>query len=348
MGWTIKVSSDHTDIIKRVWCFLYSSRDDQFVKLFECPIFRPLHSNLSGLFAPIAPNPTFCRHRVHHQSKLDTIVMSLQKLTAELYQLYDQEEYEKCQKILTPIKLELIKHNLLLPTVANSDSKDKINDLKIAERILEIGALSSLLSNNYRGFENYVAQLRPFYSNKQIHAKPEKNTDQTKIISLYLLYLLSQGLVSKFNVELELNYNSKQDQYLLFPVNLEKHLMEGNYIKIWKVLKNDTNLPCKEYGHFLDTLVNALRFEIAKSLEQTYETIPISNCKGLLYFPQEQSDATFESIIKDDLKMTGWTFKDGSITFKNDDDSHKGNVNPNSINLISNVLSYAERIESIV
>lgn len=124
--------------------------------------------------------------------------------------------------------------------------------------------------------------------------------------------------------------------------------MEGNYIKIWKVLKNDTNLPCKEYGHFLDTLVNALRFEIAKSLEQTYETIPISNCKGLLYFPQEQSDATFESIIKDDLKMTGWTFKDGSITFKNDDDSHKGNVNPNSINLISNVLSYAERIESIV
>lgn len=279
--------------------------------------------------------------------------MSLQKLTAELYQLYEQEDYEKCQKLLIPIKLELIKHNLLFPSKQNSDSEDKINDLKIAERILEIGALSSLLSNNYQGFENHVAQLRPFYANVKIHAKPEKNTDQTKIISLYLLYLLSQGLISKFHVELELIYNSKQynvekDQYLLFPVNLEKHLMEGNYIKIWKVLKDDSNLPCKEYGHFKDTLVNALRFEIAKSLEQTYESIPISNCKGLLYLPQEESDSTFESIIKEDLKMTGWTFHNGLITFKKSNDAENGNANPNSTNLISNVLSYAERIESIV
>lgn len=287
-----------------------------------------------------------CLHGIHN-------AMALQKLTAELYQLYEQSDFEKCQKVLTPIKLELVKHNLLLPTAANSDTSDKINDLKIAERILEIGALSSLLGNNYQGFENYVAQLRPFYSNTRIHVKPEKNTDQTKIISLYLLYLLSQGLISKFHVELELIYNSKQynveqDDYLLFPINLEKHLMEGNYIKIWKVLKSDTNLPCMEYSHFLDTLVNALRFEIAKSLEQTYETIPISNCKGLLYYPQEQSDATFESIIKGDLKMSGWVFHDGVITFKNRDESETDVSNPTSASLITNVLSYAERIESIV
>ena len=80
--------------------------------------------------------------------------MSLQKLTGELYQLFESGKYTQCQKILTPIKIELIKHNLLVPLASNSTNKDQLNDLQIAERILEIGSLASLLSNDYQGFEN--------------------------------------------------------------------------------------------------------------------------------------------------------------------------------------------------
>lgn len=278
--------------------------------------------------------------------------MSLQKLTAELYQLFEQDNYTQCQKLLAPIKIELIKHNLLVPLPSNTKTNDQLNDLKIAERILEIGSLSSLLSNNYQGFENYFAQLRPFYTNEKLHGQKEINTDLTKIISLYLIYLLSQGLISKFHIELEQIYNSTkfnidQDNYLKFPINLEKNLMEGNYIKIWKLLKQDKSLPCKEYSHFIDTLTNALRFEIAKSLEKTYESIPINNCKNLLYFPQEQSDQIFEEILKNDLEVDNWVFENGIITFNNNN-----NINTNSHSdgstIIKNVLSYAEQIESIV
>lgn len=277
--------------------------------------------------------------------------MSLQKLTAELYQLFEKEDYAQCQRLLPPVKIELIKHNLLVPLPSNSSTNNQLNDLKIAERILEIGLLSSLLVNNHQGFENYFAQLRPFYAHPKLHGQKEINTDATKIISLYLLYLLSQGSISKFHIELENIYSCSQydvdkDVFLQFPINLEKNLMEGNYIKIWKLLKQELALPCKEYTHFIDTLINALRFEIARSLEKTYESLPINNCKSLLYYPQEQSDAVFESLLKEELEVDNWDFKDGKVTF-GASGSEKNSVSDNSA-LVTNVLSYAEQLESIV
>ncbi|CAH6718728.1 26S proteasome regulatory subunit Rpn12p [[Candida] jaroonii] len=275
--------------------------------------------------------------------------MSLQALTTELYKSFDGEDYDKCSKILVPIKIELIKHNLLVPIYNNTKSEEQINDLKITQKILEIGALSSLLLNEYEGFENYFSQLKPFYTNNKIHAKKEHNTNCTKIISLNLIYLLSQGLISKFHIELEnLSYyqqfDIENDKYLQFPINLEKSLMEGNYIKIWKLLNNEDNLPCKEFKIFIDTLMNALRFEIAKSLEKSYTSIPINNCKNLLYIPQEESDSNFKQLI-DELQMN-WTFEKGYVYF-NSDDNDEMNVD-NSNKIISDVLHYADQIESII
>lgn len=277
--------------------------------------------------------------------------MSLQKLTGELYQLFDKENYTQCQKILAPVKIELIKHNLLVPLTSNTTTADQVNDLRVAQRILEIGALSSLLTNDYQGFENYFAQLKPFYANFHFHQGQQvKDTDSTKIISLYLLYLLSQGLISNFHIELETIYNSPQydtenDKYLSFPINLERNLMEGNYIKIWKLLKEEKSLPCKEFGHFIETLTNALRFEIAKSLEKTYDSIPINNCKNLLYIPQEESDAKFERILFDDLGVVNIKIEGGVIYFNSLD---KDLSTADNSSTIFNVLKYADQIESIV
>ncbi|EGV59944.1 hypothetical protein CANTEDRAFT_99506 [Yamadazyma tenuis ATCC 10573] len=278
--------------------------------------------------------------------------MSLQSITQELYGTFEQEDYEKCQQLLVPLKIELIKHNLLVPITTDSTTKDQINDFKISQKILEIGALSSLLLNKTQVFENYYSHLKPFYSNSKIHLKKEHNTTSTKIISLYLLLLLSQGLVSKFHIEVEhltffQQYDLDSDKYLQFPINLEKHLMEGNYIKIWNLLNDENNLPCKEYIMFVDTLVNALRYEIAKSLEKTYATIPISNCKNLLYFPQEESDMIFEESLKEDLGMN-WTFKNGYVFFNSSTDDNDEFKHDKSNKIITNVLNYAEQIESII
>lgn len=277
--------------------------------------------------------------------------MSLQALTGELYELFKNKDHEQCKGVMSPIKVELIKHGLLVPLEHNTQTKEQLNDLKIAERILEIGALASLLTNDYEGFENYFSQLRPFYSNLKLHTKLEVNTDTTKIISLNLLYLLAQGLVSRFYMELEAIYNSKQydiekDSYLLFPIYLERNLMEGNYNKIWKLLnESDNQLPCIEYKHFHETLISALRLEIAKSIQTTYESLPVRNCKSLLYLPQEQSDYVFEQYCKEHLEAEDWNFKDGVIYFTT------SNLELNvyePLNVVQSLVGFAEQMESII
>lgn len=275
--------------------------------------------------------------------------MALPKLTAELYLLYEKEEYEKCQSIMPLVKLELIKNNLLVPNASNTANGDQLSDLKIAQRILEIGALSALLSHQHAGFENNYAQLRSFYACPALHPDPELDTETTKVISLYLLYLLSQGQVANFHVELEVLYNSKHydtdpDKYLSFPISLERHLMEGNYIKVWRLLKDELALPCKEYGHFIDTLVNALRYEIARSLEKTYTHMPVSNCKSLLYYPQEQLDALFETNLRSELNVDSWRIEKNVVYFG----KSEGDAYFDGTTTIVNVLSYAEQLESIV
>lgn len=272
----------------------------------------------------------------------------LQQLTAELYNSYDKQDYEKCEILIVPIKVELVKYNLLVPLPSNTQTDDQINDLKISQKILEIGALSSLLLHNYDKFENCYSQLKPFYSHPKIHLKKEHNTNSTKIISLNLIYLLSQGLVSKYHIELEsLSYYRQfdvtTDKYLQFPINIERNLMEGNYIKIWKLLHDETNLPCGEYSIFLPTLMNALRYQIAKSLEKSYTSIPISNCKSLLYISQQENYATFQKILAEDLQLD-WNIKNDIIYFDQDQDMEIDNSNK----LINNVLNYADQIESII
>lgn len=269
----------------------------------------------------------------------------LQQLTQELIQCFESNDYEKCQKLLVPIKIELIKNKLLIPIINKSVTKDQLNDYKICQNILEIGALSSLNLQNYSSFENYYNQLRPFYYGT-LHTK-SLNTQCTKIISLYLVYLLSQGLISKFHIELENlgffpQYDLFKDNYLAFPVNLEKNLMEGNYIKIWNLLNDSSNLPCSEYNIFTETLVNALRYEIAKSLERAYTSIPINNCKNLLYYQQQDSDNLFLENLQD-LGMN-WNIKNGYIYFSHEDMEEDADDNK----IMKNVLNYAEQIESII
>lgn len=275
--------------------------------------------------------------------------MALPKLTTELYLLYEKEDYERCQSIMPLVKLELIKNNLLVPDASNTGSDDQLADLKIAQRILEIGALSALLSHQHAGFENNYAQLRSFYACPALHPDPELDSETTKVISLYLLYLLSQGLVASFHVEFEVLYNSKHyntdsDKYLGFPISLERHLMEGNYIKVWRLLKDELALPCKEYSYFIPTLVNALRSEIARSLEKTYTHVPVSNCKSLLYFPQEQLDALFEAQLRDELNVDFWRIENNVVYFGNTEND----AYVDGKTTIRNVLSYAEQLESIV
>lgn len=265
--------------------------------------------------------------------------------------MFENGDYAACQKLLPPLKLELINHNLLVPLPSNTETEDQVSDLKNAERILEIGALSALLDHSYTAFENSFASLKPFYASSKLHGQNEATTESTKVIALYLLYLLSQGQLSKFHLELESIYNSprlnvEKDAYLPFPIDLERNMMEGNYLKVWKLLQDDSTLPCPEFEHFRSTLVKTLRYEIAKSIEKTNSSIPVSNCKTLMHFGQENLDAAFEELLKEQMDVENWVFKDGVIYFAHVNTDEAGAFDNSEA--VRNLLNYAEQIESIV
>ncbi|AGO13412.1 AaceriAFR278Wp [[Ashbya] aceris (nom. inval.)] len=272
-------------------------------------------------------------------------MVSLHELVKGLKAAFQIRDYRTCVDLLGPIKIELIKARLLVPDVlaASDGNTAYLDDLEVAKKILEIGALSSINLLDFAGFENYYAQLRAFYFGiPDTHALADSE-NKKKLISLYLLILLAQGDVTKFHSELEFLSkrdlgNIEENTYLSYPVRLEKLLMEGSYQKAWDMLQNGReDDKIEEFNIFDETLMNAIRDSIARNTEVAYARLPLSNVKALLFFKSEKDTEAF-------AKARGWNIVNGCVLFDEDDVSEK----KEQTSIVSKALSYATNLESIV
>lgn len=268
--------------------------------------------------------------------------MSLESLTKQLTALFDGKEYEKCQLVLPKIKLELIKNDLLVPS---SIKNKNLNDLIITRSILEIGALSSINLSDYDAFESYILQLKTFYSIPSLPLSNNKN----KLIALYLLLLLSQGLLDKFHIELEnfLNENKTVDELeddlnLKIPINLEKWIIDGDYFKIFEIFESK-KFPSEEYSIFENNLLNQIRQEIIKNFNKSYTKLPLKNLKTLLFLNDFKNDTVLE-LIK---SQPNWVLDNDVVYFEELKDEDKDAQNENEV-ILKNCLHYAKEIETII
>lgn len=243
-----------------------------------------------------------------------------------------------CQKLLSTIKLELIKTHLLIPNFTKAQSSETyVNDLDIAKKVLEIGALCSVKERNFEAFESYFSQLRVFYfcSIPQL----SESVNKSKLISLYLLILLSQGDVTRFHSELEFLGkrlgNLEEDAFLSYPIKVEKWLMEGSYQRAWDLLKNESKVA--EFNIFTQTLMDAIREEIGRNTELAYHSLPLFNVKALLFFKSEKDTEQF-------ALARGWNVSSGCVVF--DDEDVVEDQQQSSI--VEKTLDYAINLESIV
>lgn len=262
---------------------------------------------------------------------------SLSDLVKSLSAVYEKKDADACKKLLGPIKIELIKNNLLIPNLSNTN-ETYLNDLNIAKHILEIGALVSIDTLSFEEFENYFSQLRPYYfSGVNLISESQ---DKSKLISLNLLILLSNGDITKFHSELE--YLSKhisnleEDQLYSYPIKLEKWLMEGSYQKAWNLIESGSKIL--EFSIFTETLKNAIREEIAQNTELGYSELPLTNIKALLFFESEKEVESF-------ALERGWKISNGTVTFG--DEEFVEQVNTKSTT-IEKGLDYAINLENIV
>lgn len=277
--------------------------------------------------------------------------MSLESLTKELTVFFNQEDYANCYDLLPKIKIELIKNNLLVPT---SDTKINPNDLMITRSLLEIGALSSINLLKPLEFSNYITQVKSFYELNDI-LPISKN--QNKLISLYLLLLLTQDNLALFHIELEkfknfgLNVDDLEtDEYLSIPIKFEKWIIDGNFNKVYDILSSKHKYPCKEFNLFEKDLLDSIRFTISTNIESSYESLPIENLK-LLLFLKNSND------INEYIEKMNWLVENNVVYFNKSltntdamiDDNDDEIVEAKDERLIiKNVIGYGKEMESIV
>lgn len=269
-------------------------------------------------------------------------MVSLPDLVQSLNIAFNDQDYNNCEKLLLPIKIELLKHNLLIPDLANTN-ESYLTDLNFTKKVLEIGALVSIFTLDIDKFQNYFSQVRAYYFSR--NSKLSESENKSKLISLYLLILLSNGDISKFHSELEFLSkhidNLEDDSLLSYPIKVEKWLMEGAYQKAWELLQSGSKVP--ELDVFTETLINAIREEIAHNTELAYEKLHLTNIKALLFLNSEKEAETF-------ALERGWNITNGTVIFKNEEqEAEKESIDEvEGSTLIVKTLKYAINLETIV
>ncbi|KAJ7908555.1 hypothetical protein B0H13DRAFT_2331325 [Mycena leptocephala] len=99
------------------------------------------------------------------------------------------------------------------------------------------------------------------------------------------LYTISDGgahsaplaFRARFSPEL-LHDTAMKNPYIIYPINLERWLMEGSYAKVWGTC---AQVPAPEYSYFVDSLMGITRNEIARYQEAAYESLTLKDAATL-------------------------------------------------------------------
>lgn len=275
---------------------------------------------------------------------------ALEQLAQQFTSAYEHSNYDGASQLLPKIKLELARNNLIIPSKEAS-----IPDLVAARQVLETGVFVSVNRRDEAEFSRLIAQLQPFYrSELNLPPSPNKN----KITALYLLVLLSKNEIAEFHTELEAlvstldaNESVESDQYLRYPVLLERWLMEGSYDKVWKAITQSSQVPSPEFAIFAETLIRTVRDEIALSAESAYTSLPIANARHVLFFDSDRDAIAFAE------QQHGWSIQNGIIyfpTLQEKEAELEANLLDSDVPLsnaekiIANSLEYAKQIETII
>ena len=196
--------------------------------------------------------------------------MSTQKLSDILSQLAasSSSSPQKITSLLSSAKRELLTLNALIPTPTTPPQV-----LAFARQALEAGALLSIRLQQPDAFTRYYQQLSPFYEMPGESTHQDNRSQRSKVTGLYLLLLLTKGDYAGFHTVLEgLEAESAQqgkglesDEYLSYPVKLERWLMEGSYDRVWGATKRE-GVPSEEFGVFSEVRQSNSSFLSRQSL----------------------------------------------------------------------------------
>lgn len=188
------------------------------------------------------------------------------------------------KKILKNLKILCLSFKSLPP----SKERPIKEEFELAREINELEMELSCICKNERAFELAYLQVKPFYfdyiKNKRILSK--QIDKYLYYVGLYLLFLLSNNRTTDFSTELELlDAKDKNDQFIKVSLDIEQCIVEGNYSHMSK-LKNSNDV---NYNYYLSKFDDTIRFQIARSMEKSYETLNNKAAMSLLMLKNEHA-----------------------------------------------------------
>jgi len=284
-------------------------------------------------------------------------------LFATFKKSYEAEpcDLAKCEEQLGQLKLLAFSNLTKAGALSTAGSGGTAAERELAREMLEMACYLSIRRKEMSAFERHVAQLKMYYTD---HKDLKASDRKYPILGLYLLHLLASDRIGEFHTELELiPFDDHENQSIKQPIQLERHIMEGNYVKILEAKKNT---PQKDYAYFMDRLEDTVRTKIGLSLERSYENLPANEAAKMLILPDiaklqefvvmenERKQRESEDDPMGDMTpslsrrlpvgITKWEVKDGRLIF-----ARSAEKRPEIWEaLMVNTIGYATDLERII
>ena len=192
-----------------------------------------------------------------------------------------QENIKEKTEQLRALKLLCLSFKSLPP------SKEKpINaEFEFAREIIELEMELSCFCNNENAFELSYLQIKPYYFDYPKKIEIKQSEKYLYYVGLYLVFLLSNNRTTDFSTEIELiNIRDRNNTYIKISLDIEQCIMEGNYSQLATFRNSKDNY----YNYYLEKFDDTTRYQIARSMEKSYESLDINDAMKLLIFNSQQ------------------------------------------------------------
>ncbi|VDL74451.1 unnamed protein product [Nippostrongylus brasiliensis] len=191
----------------------------------------------------------------------------------------------------------------------------------------EISALVAVLRNDMSAFDDAIPRVLSFYNQC-----PSAAENKFLMVGLNLMFLLASNRLSDFHMLLESIPQNIQstNPYISTPVRLEQSLMEGAYNK---VVLTEKTIPSQFYSVFIRIMMDAVRSDIALSIEKSFKLLGARDAAQMLLF---SSDAERK-----------WKNENGCFVFEAET-GHVDKPTLDTARIAKQTIFYAKQLEMIV
>jgi 26S proteasome regulatory subunit N12 len=191
-----------------------------------------------------------------------------------------KENLKEKTNILKNLKILTLTFKSLPP----SKESPIIPEFELAREVNELEMELSCICQNEKAFELAYLQTKPFYFDYIKGILPNQSEKYLYYVGLYLLFLLSNNRTTDFSTELELlDIRDKKNPYIKVSMDIEQCIVEGNYSNLAR-LKNSND---ENYNYYLNKFDDTIRYQIARSMEKSYNELNSNAAMELLMLKNE-------------------------------------------------------------